>query len=188
MLTARILTTDDAPNLRQLRLEYLHLPKFRGIYNNLLEKEADAPTNYWNDLATPTDTRAWFGLFNGRTQIGINYGRLWEEDESGKSVFGGGAYVRPEWSGRGFSAPLYIERNRWAYEKGFRRIVVFLFDKDVRSIEMWQRQGAEHLFSRMRQHPGCRDCLVHYYALELGASRPLARRPETTQASAPIAA
>lgn len=170
--TARILTPDDAPALREMRLKSLR--HYGPMFDAFHAAEAAKPEDYWRDLATEKLDHCWFGLFDGMKLVGLCGARLWEEDPTDGSLLAYGAYVLPEYRGQGRVRPLYRCRAQWAAECGYHHLVGFLQDGNAVTKGIWERNGAEYLFSRPMGFSGGPETLFHWYRMAL---RPAQRAP-----------
>lgn len=170
--TARILTDADAGAFRHMRLASLR--HYGAMFDAFHAAEVAKPDSYWRDLATENPDHCWFGLFDGAKLVGLCGAKLWDEDASGGSLLAYGAYVLPAYRGQGRVKPLYCLRAQWAAEAGYHHLVGFLQDGNAVTKGIWERNGADFMFSRMMSFAGGPETLFHWYSMAL---RPAQRVP-----------
>lgn len=145
LITTRGLVPSDWQQLRELRLETLS--HYGDIYTNYY-RAIEIETNYfWKDLCNETDGHCFFGLFILEKLVGAMRVMTWEEDPSGETALWLSAYMKAEYRSRGLARNLYLAREKWTREKGYKRAVFYILEGNQRSMAIHEKHGARYMYT-----------------------------------------
>ena len=111
MVTVRPLSFDDWQALKDIRIKAI--TEHTGSFFAKPEEIKQKPDTFWQETVDGKGKQV-FGLFDGKTLVGIAAAFTWQGDETGKTGVMAMDYILPEYRGKGFSKLLYEARTDFA--------------------------------------------------------------------------
>jgi len=167
MINSRQLVASDAKALREIRLETL--AHYGNLFARSYEIKKQKPLAYWRELAKGSDKATYFGLFDGPRLVGINAGRVWEENP--QLALGWGSFIKLGYRGKGYSVLPWEARRKWAVERGLNGIIFYMLKENHRGIEIVKSRGAKHVFDRPLSFDGGQSTMFMWYVAPLAVDK-----------------
>ena len=121
-ITIRALDSGEWETFRDLRLHALKTEP--GVFFSHYADEVQHPPERWKDWLSQ-DRKCVFGLFDGKSLVGITGVFTARHDPSGRTAVLGASYLLPQYRGQGYSRLLYRARLDWVRaQKQFQKVVV----------------------------------------------------------------
>ncbi len=143
----RVLSARDSADFREIRLEALLIDGryFAASY----EEEKDYTDDHWMRWCTERPDNCVMGLFAETELVGITTAMSWGEDATGRTVFFGRSFIKPEYRGKGLAALLYGARIDWAKKNPlYTEGVVFHREGNWLSKQINEKFGARYWQTR----------------------------------------
>ncbi len=120
--TIRAFHPDEWEQFRDVRLAALKATP--GVYGTHYEDALRRTEEAWRATVSGPSNQS-FGLFDGKTLIGITSVFAWDEDPSGRTAILASSFIEDSYRRSGLSRMLYDARIAWIKQHGqFTRIVV----------------------------------------------------------------
>lgn len=146
-IVIRPLNANDAPAYRALRQRVLDLGDGRYFSDSYIRENQLQSEGAWRDWCTEKSDHCIFGTFCGGGLIGVmmitrydGYGERTVEWEA--------IWLDPAYRRQGIARLAYAHIHQWPREHGYDRVVLFIRDGNLRSIDIHQKLGARYVSTK----------------------------------------
>lgn len=136
----RALTVDDAPALRDLRLQALE--EKRQFFTTSYDQEKSRTLQQWREAAQETEKRAIIGAFVDGKLIAMVGARPWDKDDTGLTAYWHSEYTSPEWRGKQITGELLKRRDQWCRSHGYQKAVFTINEENKKAQAVHESKGA----------------------------------------------
>lgn len=176
--TIRPLTADDCGAYRCLRQRVLALGD--GCYfSDSYTREAELTESQWRAWCTETPEHCIFGIFDKSRLIGVmmitQHGAPEDRIAEWEAI-----WLEPSYRKQGIAKLAYEQVQQWTLDQGYRYVVLYIRDGNLRSQEIHRKQGACYIYTRAAEvwaDGSVGDTLAYF--LDISAPTPEMRARKT---------